>query len=131
MALSSHFTGRVAQREYAQTFDFEYAGGVRSLVTAKVVEQSFRFTGCSYSDAHTTSDVSVTDNNGTVWTVPMKSSIVDGSAGFRVMIAEEVNVQRTPITPHMWEVVVTRRGSRYFVNGTKVVDGPAWIADYV
>ena len=63
MALANFFTGRVAQREYSQEFDFEYipnytvvtrdgvevqryiSSYTRNFVTAKVVEQTFRFTG--------------------------------------------------------------------------------------
>ncbi len=151
MALADHFTGRVAQREYSQEFDFEYipnytvvtrdgvevqryiSSYTRNFVTAKVVEQTFRFTGCSAEDAHTTTNVSVTDNNNTTWSVPMKTAIVDGSTGSRVMIVEEVYVQRTPISPHMWEVIVTRRGFKYYVNGSAISlsNTPAWIADYV
>ena len=151
MALADHFTGRVAQREYSQEFDFEFipnytvvtldgvevqryiSSYTRNFVTAKVVEQTFRFTGCSAADAHTTTNVSVTDNNNTTWSVPMKTAIVDGSSGSRVMIVEEVYVQRTPISPHMWEVIVTRRGFKYYVNGSAISlsNTPAWIADYV
>ncbi len=151
MALANHFTGRVAQREYAQEFDFEFVpnystvtkDGVevsryissytRNFVTAKVMEQTFRFTGCSATDAKTTTDVTVTDNAGVSWTVPMKSKITDGSSGSRVMVVEEVQVQRTPITPHMWEVVVTRRGLKYYVNGSalSLSNTPEWISDFV
>lgn len=151
MALADHFTGRVAQREYSQEFDFEFipnytvvtrdgvevqryiSSYTRNFVTAKVVEQTFRFTGCNAADAHTTTNVSVTDNNSTTWSVPMKTAIVDGSSGSRVMIVEEVYVQRTPISPHMWEVIVTRRGFKYYVNGSAISlsNTPAWIADYV
>ncbi len=151
MALANHFTGRVAQREYTQEFDFEYipnytvvtrdgvevqryiSSYTRNFVTAKVVEQTFRFTGCNAADAHTTTNVSVTDNNNTTWSVPMKTAIVDGSTGSRVMVVEEVYVQRTPISPHMWELVVTRKGFKYYVNGTAIAlsNTPAWIADYV
>lgn len=151
MALANFFTGRVAQREYAQEFDFEFipnytvvtkdgvevsryiSSYTRNFVTAKVVEQTFRFTGCSAADAHTTTNVSVTDNNNTTWSVPMKTAIVDGSSGSRVMVVEEVYVQRTPISPHMWEVVVTRRGFRYYVNGSHIAlsNEPSWISSYV
>lgn len=151
MSLADHFTGRVAQREYSQEFDFEFipnytvvtrddvevqryiSSYTRNFVTAKVVEQTFRFTGCSAADAHMTTNVSVTDNNNTIWSVPMKTAIVDGSTGSRVMIVEDVYVQRTPISPHMWEVVVTRRGFKYYVNGSAIslTNTPGWIADYV
>ena len=151
MALADHFTGRVAQREYSQEFDFEYipnytvvtrdgvevqryiSSYTRNFVTAKVVEQTFRFTGCNATDAHTTTNVSVTDNAGASWTVPMKTAIVDGSSGSRVMVVEEIMVQRIPITPHMWDVIVTRRGFKYYVNGTalSLTNTPAWISNFV
>ena len=151
MALADHFTGRVAQREYSQEFDFEYlpnytvvtrdgvevqryiSSYTRNFVTAKVVEQTFRFTGCNATDAHTTTNVSVTDNAGASWTVPMKTAIVDGSSGSRVMVVEEIMVQRIPITPHMWDVIVTRRGFKYYVNDSAISlsNTPAWIANYV
>ena len=151
MALADHFTGRVAQREYSQEFDFEYiprytvvtrdgvevqryiSSYTRNFVTAKVVEQTFRFTGCNATEANTTTSVSVTDNAGASWTVPMKTAIVDGSSGSRVMVVEEIYVQRIPITPHMWDVIVTRRGFKYYVNGSAVSlsSMPSWIASYV
>ena len=151
MALADFFTGRVAQREYAQEFDFEFipnytvvtrdgvevsryiSSYTRNFVTAKVVEQTFRFAGCGATDAHTTSDVTVTDNNNASWTVPMKTKVVDGSSGSRVMIVEEVVVQRIPISPHLWDVVVTRRGFRYYVNGLHIAlsNEPSWISSFV
>lgn len=131
VSYSSAYVGRVVQHEYPQVFDFEYAGGVRSLVTAKVVEQTFRFNGLTRALAFGTSPITVTDINGSSYTFTPLTSITDGSYGTRVMVSEEVSVQRIAISPHLWDLVVTRRGSRYFVNGTKVVDGPAWIANYV
>ena len=122
----SAYTGRVEQREYAQTFDFEYAGGVRSLVTAKVVEQTFRFLGLTRTLAFGTSSISVTDINGPTYTFTPVSSITDGSSGSRVMVNEEVDVQRVPMSPHMWELIVTRRGLQYYVNGSLIISGPSW-----
>ena len=144
------FIGRVVQREYAQEFDFEFVpnytvvkdkNGVelyryissytRNFVTAKVVEQTFRFTGLTRAQAFGTSAITVTDLGGAQYTITPKSSITDGSTGSRVMIVEEVSVQRTPVSPHMWEMVVTRRGFRYYVNGAQILPGPDWIASYV
>ena len=148
MAVSStynpYFTGRVIQKDYAQEFDFEYVpnystvtrdGGevsryiafyTRNFVTAKVIEQTFRFLGLTRALAYGTGSVTVADLNGNEYTFDLKSSITDGSSGSRVMITEEVNVQRIPISPHLWELVVTRRGLRYFVNGTQIIAGPSW-----
>ena len=153
MAVSSsynpYFTGRVIQRDYAQEFDFEYvpnysnvtrngvevaryiASYTRKFVTAKVIEQTFRFLGLKRALAFGTGSVTVEDLNHSEYTFDLKSSITDDSSGSRVMITEEVNVQRIPISPHLWELVVTRRGLRYFVNGTKIIDGPSWINSYM
>lgn len=143
------FIGRVIQREYAQEFDFEFVPNytvvkkddvevaryissyTRNFVTAKVIEQTFRFTGLTRTQAFGMSAVTVTDLGGMSYTVTPKTSITDGSSGSRVMIVEEVSVQRTPVSPHMWEMVVTRRGFRYYVNGTQILDGPSWILSYV
>lgn len=143
------FTGRVVQREYAQEFDFEFVpnytvvtrDGVevsryissytRNFVTAKVVEQTFRFAGLTRALAFGTSNITVTDLGGTSYTITPKSSVTDGSSGSRVMIVEEVSVQRIPVSPRMWELTVTRRGLRYYVNGSQILDGPSWISAYV
>ena len=153
MAVSStynpYFIGRVLQREYAQEFDFEYIpnystlteNGVvvsrwissytRNFVTAKVVEQTFRFTGLTRALAFGTAAITVADLNNNEYTITPKTSITDGSSGSRTMITEEVAVQRTPVSPRMWELVVTRRGFRYFVNGSQVIAGPSWISSFV
>lgn len=148
---SDCFTGRVIQKEYTQEFDFEFVPNytiitkddvevaryitsyTRNFVTAKVVEQTFRFTGLTRAQAFGTSDVAVTDLDNNSYTVPFKSSITDGSGGSKVMVVEEVFVQRTPVSPRMWEVVVTRRGLRYYLNGShlSLTNEPAWIANYV
>ena len=153
MAVSStynpYFTGRVIQKEYTQEFDFEFipnyttvtrddvevgryiSSYTRNFVTAKVVEQTFRFLGLTRALAFGTDDVTVSDLNNNEYTIPLKSSITDGSSGSRVMVIEEVTVQRIPISPHLWELSVTRRGLRYFVNGTQILAGPDWINSYV
>ena len=153
MAVSSeynpYFTGRVIQRDYAQEFDFEFipnystitrngvevaryiASYTRNFVTAKVIEQTFRFLGLTRALAFGTGSVTVADLNGNEYTFTLKSSITDGSSGSRAMVTEEVNVQRIPISPHLWELTVTRRGLRYFVNGTQILAGPSWIDSYM
>lgn len=157
MAVSStynpYFIGRVLQREYAQEFDFEYipnystltdsdtgevirqwiASYTRNFVAAKVVEQTFRFTGLTRALAFGTSAITVADLNNNEYTITPKTSITDGSSGSRTMIVEEVAVQRTPVSPRMWDLTVTRKGFRYFLNGThlSLSDEPSWISSYV
>lgn len=145
------FDGRVRQREYSQEFDFEFipnytvvtrdgvevqryiSSYTRNFVTAKVVEQTFIFEGLSRSLAFGTGSVTVADLDGNEYTIPLLSSITDGSTGSRVMIVEEAQVQRIPISPHLWTLIVSRRGFKYFVNGSALLlsNTPAWIAGYV
>lgn len=146
-----YFIGRVRQNEYAQQFDFEFEplytivtrDGVevsryissyrRDFVTARVVEQTFVFEGLTRTLAFGVSDITVADLDGNEYTIPLKSRIVDGSTGSRVMIVEEVSVHRTPISPRMWQLAVTRRGFIYYVNGTAITlpNTPAWIGNFI
>ena len=149
---NKYFIGRVIQREYEQQFDFEFIpiyrtdtdkdgnvinryiiGYERNIVTAKVVEQSFRFNGLTRELAFKTHNITVADLDNKEYTFPLRASITDGSTGSKVMITEEVSVQRTPVSPRMWELVVTRRGFRYYVNGSHLtlINEPLWILDYV
>ena len=148
-ALNPYFTGQVIQHEYARMEDFEFvpnygtitdSNGVttryvgsysRTLVTAHVVEQTFRFEGLSHSLAHTQESQTVTDASGASWTVPMVGSYTDGSSGSRVFEQESVEVIREPMSPHMWSVTVTRRGTRYKANGTTIIIPPSWASGIV
>ena len=148
-SLNPYFTGMVIQHEYARQEDFEFIpnytsvtdqNGVttqyvssytRNLVTAHVVEQSFRFEGLNYEMAHTKVAQTVTDASGATWTVPMENSWTDGSHGSRVFEKESVEVTREPMSPHMWVVTVVRRGTRYKLNGTSIINPPTWAADIV
>ena len=155
MAVSSeynpYFIGRVIQREYAQEFDFEFipnyssltengvvirqwvASYTRNFVTAKVVEQTFRFLGLTRALAFGTASITVADLDGNEYTITPKTSITDGSSGSRVMITEEVDVRRVPISPRMWDLTVTRRGYRYYLNGSRLIlsNEPSWVWSYV
>lgn len=148
--LSDYFCGRVEQREYSQVHDFEYVPNyvnitnpdgttttrvtsyTRNLVTARVVEQTFRFEGVPASAAESTGSATVTDVGGASYTVPLASSVTDGSTGSRVFEVESVQVSRSRTTPHMRTITVTRRATRYYLNGTRIAlaNEPAWAADY-
>ena len=120
------FSGLVQQPEYTQIHDFEYSGSVRSLVTRCVKEQTFIFTGLAKANAMTTTSQTVTDIEGTSYTVPMECSVTDSSSGTKVFETESVKVDRRRISPHLWKVVVHRVGSQYYHNGTLYVSGPSW-----
>ena len=133
MALANFFDGKVAQEEFTQVVDLNTGttGGYlpiffRELVTREAVTQTFTFTGCSYADAHSTAQVTVTDIGGHQYTFTPKSSVTDGSSGTKVFETESVQVRRRRISYHMWEVEVTRTGSRYLVNNAVIIHGPSW-----
>ena len=133
MALANFFDGKVAQEEFTQVVDLNTGttGGYlpvffRELVTREAVTQVFTFTGCSYDDAHSTAQVTVTDIGGHQYTLTPKSKVTDGSSGTKVFETESVQVRRRRISYHMWEVEVTRTGSRYLVNNEVIINGPSW-----
>lgn len=133
MALANFFDGKVAQEEFTQVVDLNTGttGGYipiffRELVTREAVTQVFTFTGCSYDDAHSTAQVTVTDIGGHQYTFTPKSKVTDGSSGTKVFETESVQVRRRRISYHMWEVEVTRTGSRYLVNNEVIINGPSW-----
>lgn len=139
--LSDYFCGRVDQREYSQVHDFEFGtysngiggtGAYRNLVTARVVEQTFRFEGVPASLAESTGSVTVTDVGGASYTFALISSVTDGSSGSRVFEVESVQVYRARTTPHMRTIIVTRRATRYFLNGSKIElsNEPTWANEY-
>lgn len=139
--IADYFCGRVEQREYSQVHDFEFGtysngiggtGAYRNLVTARVVEQTFRFEGVPSSLAESTGSVTVTDVGGASYTFAIKSSVTDGSTGSRVFEVESVSVQRARMSPHMGALSVTRRATRYYLNGAKIAlsNEPAWADGY-
>lgn len=139
--LSDYFCGRVDQREYSQVHDFEFGtysngiggtGAYRNLVTARVVEQTFRFEGVPASLAESTGSVTVSDVGGASYTFALVSSVTDGSSGSRVFEVESVQVSRARATPHMRTLTVTRRATRYYLNGSHIAlaKEPAWASAY-
>ena len=148
-SLAPFFTGSVRQHEYVRVEDFEFvptyvtnthtdgstskyvSAYSRNLVTAHVVEQVFTFEGLSFEMAHTKISQNVKDASESSWTVPMVGSFTDGSDGSRVFEKEVVEVTREPMSPHLWRVVVMRRGTRYKVNNTNRIDPPSWASGIV
>lgn len=130
------FNGKVVQREYSAPCVIEYVVLARTVLVSLTVEQSFTFEGLTEAQAANTTDVTVTDVGGTQYTVPFKQSFTDGSQGYAIVPQEQVEVNRERMSPHMWRVTVTRRGtrlSRYYSDGTSamIFDAPTWARGYL
>lgn len=130
------FDGNVAQREYSSPSSVEFVNAARTVVVVLTVEQTFRFEGLSETQAKSTADVSVTDVGGTQYTVPFKQSFSDGSTGYAIAPKEQVEIQRERMSPRLWRVTVTRRGSkavRYYGDGTTstIFSAPLWAQSFI
>ena len=130
------FDGKVVQREYSSPCMMEYVVAARAVIVSLTVEQTFRFEGLTETQAMSTTDVQVTDVGGTQYTVPFKQSFTDGSSGYAIVPKEQVEIQRERMSPHLWRVTVTRKGSRlsrYYSDGTSSVifDAPTWATGYL
>lgn len=133
---SQLFDGKVVQREYSSALGVEIISAQRTYYVSLTVEQVFSFAGLNETQANSTESVTVTDVGGTVYTVPFKQSFTDGSTGYAICPQEQVEVQRERMSPRLWRVTVTRRGSklvRIYPNGSKTTlfDAPTWAASYV
>lgn len=130
------FDGKVTQREYSSAVAVEWVVAARTVLVALTVEQVFRFEGLTETQAMSTTAVAVEDVAGTQYTVPFQQSFTDGSTGYAIAPKEQVEIQRERMSPHMWRVTVTRRGSRlvrYYSDGTSsmVFDAPSWATGYL
>lgn len=130
------FDGRVSQREYSSALGVEIISAQRTYYVALTVEQVFTFAGLDETQANSTADVNVSDVGGTQYTVPFKQSFTDGSTGYSICPQEQVEIQRERMSPRMWRVTVTRRGSklvRIYPDGSKTTlfNAPTWAASYI
>ena len=140
MSMADKFCGKVQENEYTQLDNFS-AGmkpGIvigqgtpqniwyRDSIVRKTKEQTFRFEGLTYAEAHSNGSINVVDVEGASYTVPLESSFHDASTGTLVMCDEKVQVSRGKMSPHMWWLEVRREGSAFYINGTQIFSGPAW-----
>ncbi len=88
-----------------------------NVFTAKVADETFRFEGLTYAQAHSTDAQTVTDVDGVSHTVPLAPSLVTPTYDELSWEKSSVAVQRTRISPHMWAVVVHVRNAVLYVNG--------------
>lgn len=85
--------------------------------TAKVTEESFRFEGLTYAQAHATDAQTVTDVDGVSHTVPFAPALTQPTYDELSWEKHSVNVQRARMSPHMWAVSVHVRDAVLYVNG--------------
>ena len=133
-AIADMFNGRVSQREYSSALAVEYFVLARTYIVHLTVEQVFTFEGLTETQANNTESVVVEDVGGTSYTVPFKQSFTDGSTGYAICPQEQVEVQRERMSPHLWRVIVTRRGSRLMRYGqatSMIFDAPDWAKPYL
>ena len=133
-AIADMFNGRVSQREYSSPLAVEYIVLSRTYLVSLTVEQVFTFEGLTEAQANNTTAVEVVDVGGTTYTVPFMQSFTDGSTGYAICPQEQVEIQRERMSPHLWRVTVTRRGSRLSRYGQTVsllFDAPSWATPYL
>ena len=126
------FSGKVVRADYFQpvaaikwrnVISTDAAGNPTSwaegydVFQAKVVDESFRFEGLTYGQAHTTETQNVTDVDGNSHDVPFDSVLIAPTYDELSWEKRSVTVQRMRMSPHMWEVVVHVRNATLYVNG--------------
>ena len=133
---ANFFNGRVTEREYSQfvakeTVPAVYVDGVpvswtTNTYTARYKEQVFSFEGLTEAQANDTSAITVTDVSGTQYTFTPQTSIVDGNSGSASFEQESVEVERSRMSPHMFKLIVARRGGELRRNNSVITSAPAW-----
>jgi len=133
-AIANMFNGRVSQREYSSALAVEYVVLARTYLVHLTVEQVFTFEGLTEAQANNTESIEVVDVGGTSYTVPFEQSFTDGSTGYAICPQEQVEIQRERMSPRLWRVTVTRRGSRLMRYGgetSMIFDAPDWAKPYL
>ena len=130
MAALTYFKD-MQQREFSAMLQVEWVGTARTVLIAYTVEQRFLFEGMPRADAFSQSSVTVSDVGGASYTFTPKTSATDGSSGYAICPQEFVEVQRERMTPHLWRMIVVRRGTklvRRYMNGTEttIFNAPSW-----
>lgn len=130
------FNGRVTEREYSQfvakeTVPSTYIDGVpvswtTNTYTARYKEQTFTFEGLTEAQANDTTAITVTDASGVQYTFTPQASITDGSSGSASFERQAVEVERSMMSPHMYKLIVTRRGGELRKNNAVEIYAPTW-----
>lgn len=88
-----------------------------SVFTAKVTEETYRFEGLTYAQAHTEAEQTVMDVDGNVHKVPFAPALVQPTYDELSWEKYSVSVQRARISPHMWAAVVRVHSATLYLNG--------------
>lgn len=122
-SLADYYNGRSATREYSSFLALVYENGVRVAYTAKHLVQTFTFIGVPESLAFAEYDsLSVADITGTTHSIAVKSYLSETSGGYAPFIHVQIEVDRQRMSPHLWNVSVTRTCSEMYRNGVLQTD---------
>lgn len=124
--IADYFCGTVSVSKYAQIVNVEnipkgaiidgvfvQTGAIRNLYVGKFTEKRFYFEGVSATmAANLPSSATVTDIDGTTYTVSFVESITDGSQGTASFETYNNSVNIGKMSPHLRTIeVVERRGT--------------------
>ena len=124
--LPNYFHSVSADRKWHQSLALEWILGVRTVWSGLFEERSYDFIGVPIAIANqvrsltagsATTSVSVTDTNGTSYTVPLVEQFVDGSTGTAIIEKVVVTVDISDFSPHLKTIRVTKRICKLRQNG--------------
>ena len=120
--LPNYFHSVSTDRKWHQALALEWILGGRTVWSGLFEERSYDFIGVpiaianqvrSLTASSATTSVSVTDTNGTSYTVPL----VDGSTGTAIVEKVVVIVDISDFSPHLKSIRVTKRICKLRQNG--------------
>ena len=124
--LPNYFHSVSTDRKWHQSLALEWILGVRTVWSGLFEERSYDFIGVPIAIANqvrsltagsATTSVSVTDTNGTSYTVPLVEQFVDGSTGTAIIEKVVVTVDISDFSPHLKTIRVTKRICKLRQNG--------------
>lgn len=124
--LPKYFHAVSADRKWHQSLALEWIMGARTVWSGLFEERSYDFIAVpiaianqvrSLTAASATTSVSVTDTNGTSYTVPLVEQFVDGSSGTAIIEKIAVTIDISYFSPHLRSIRVTKRICKLRQNG--------------
>ena len=124
--LPNYFHSVSTDRKWHQALALEWILGGRTVWSGLFEERSYDFIGVpiaianqvhSLTASSATTSVSVTDTNGTSYTVPLVEQFVDGSTGTAIVEKVVVIVDISDFSPHLKSIRVTKRICKLRQNG--------------